>query len=262
MQQPAPPRSAGLARHGPEDARRRLRSSGLCAESRSRPGAASPPQAKRRAKIWARRDASPTDPASTNGSISIAPPAASPRRSMCSSMAEPGCAAAPRKPRCIAEADGRRRRARGDHRFHQCRPNQRRSDADGRAGRPRHRLGLDNAESFGGDRDRFLSRPIRPARILPPARCRAAGANNNLPADFCKGALLVGGMYDLEPVRRSARSAYVKFTDEMEEALSPQRHIDGINTPLSHRPRHLRDAGIPASIARLFHRAQGWGKNG
>jgi arylformamidase len=39
-------------------------------------------------------------------------------------------------------------------------------------------------------------------------------------------------MYDLEPVRRSARSAYVKFTDEMEEALSAQRHIDGINTPL------------------------------
>jgi len=33
-------------------------------------------------------------------------------------------------------------------------------------------------------------------------------------------------------VRRSARSAYVKFTDAMEEALSPQRHIDGIGMPL------------------------------
>ena len=39
-------------------------------------------------------------------------------------------------------------------------------------------------------------------------------------------------MYDLEPVRRSARSAYVKFTDATEEALSPQRHIDGITVPL------------------------------
>src|SRR5262249_38446049 len=40
------------------------------------------------------------------------------------------------------------------------------------------------------------------------------------------------GMYDLKPVRLSKRSKYVKFTDEMEEALSAQRHIDKLNTPL------------------------------
>jgi arylformamidase len=39
-------------------------------------------------------------------------------------------------------------------------------------------------------------------------------------------------MYDLRPVRLSKRSKYVKFTDEMEEALSAQRHIDKLNTPL------------------------------
>jgi arylformamidase len=39
-------------------------------------------------------------------------------------------------------------------------------------------------------------------------------------------------MYDLKPVRLSKRSKYVKFTDEMEEALSAQRHIDKLNTPL------------------------------
>ena len=66
-----------------------------------------------------------------------------------------------------------------------------------------------------------MCRRIRRARTLRPARCRAAGANENLPADFCKGALLVGGMYDLAPVRLSARSAYVKFTDAMEQALEP-----------------------------------------
>jgi arylformamidase len=33
-------------------------------------------------------------------------------------------------------------------------------------------------------------------------------------------------------VRLSKRSKYVKFTDEMEEALSAQRHIDKLNTPL------------------------------
>jgi arylformamidase len=39
-------------------------------------------------------------------------------------------------------------------------------------------------------------------------------------------------MYDLEPVRLSKRSAYVKFTDAMEQDLSPQCHVEGIVTPL------------------------------
>jgi arylformamidase len=33
-------------------------------------------------------------------------------------------------------------------------------------------------------------------------------------------------------VRRSARSAYVRFTDEMVERLSPQRHLDRLTTPV------------------------------
>lgn len=89
-----------------------------------------------------------------------------------------------------------------------------------------------NAESFGGDRSRFyVSAHSSGAHLAACALSRGWRAEN-LPADFCKGALLVGGMYDLQPVRRSARSAYVKFTDAMEEALSPQRHIDGIGMPL------------------------------
>jgi arylformamidase len=39
-------------------------------------------------------------------------------------------------------------------------------------------------------------------------------------------------MYDLKPVRLSKRSGYVKFTDAMEQALSAQRHLDGLHTPL------------------------------
>ena len=89
-----------------------------------------------------------------------------------------------------------------------------------------------NAESFGGDRNRFyVSAHSSGAHLAACALSRGWRANN-LPPDFCKGALLVGGMYDLAPVRLSARSAYVKFTDAMEHALSPQRHVDGINTPL------------------------------
>src|SRR5271155_3533778 len=89
-----------------------------------------------------------------------------------------------------------------------------------------------NAESFGGDRNRFFVSAHSSGAHLASCALSRRWRANNLPPDFCKGALLVGGMYDLEPVRRSARSAYVKFTDEMEDALSAQRHIDGINTPL------------------------------
>jgi arylformamidase len=39
-------------------------------------------------------------------------------------------------------------------------------------------------------------------------------------------------MYDLKAPRLSKRSQYVKFTDAMEQELSPQRHIDKIHTPL------------------------------
>ena len=88
-----------------------------------------------------------------------------------------------------------------------------------------------NAESFGGDRNRFYVSAHSSGAHLAACALSRGWSKENLPADFCKGALLVGGMYDLEPVRRSARSAYVKFTDEMEEALSPVRHIDGITTP-------------------------------
>jgi arylformamidase len=89
-----------------------------------------------------------------------------------------------------------------------------------------------NAESFGGDRNRlYVSAHSSGAHLVACALSRGWRAEN-LPADFCKGAILVGGMYDLQPVRLSARSAYVKFTDAMEANLSPQRHIDGITMPL------------------------------
>ena len=53
-----------------------------------------------------------------------------------------------------------------------------------------------------------------------------------LPPDVVKGALCASGMFDLKPVRLSARSRTIDFTDEMEEDLSPQRHPDKFNTPV------------------------------
>jgi arylformamidase len=53
-----------------------------------------------------------------------------------------------------------------------------------------------------------------------------------VPADLIKGGLLISGMYDLKPVRLSKRSEYVKFTDEIEQTLSSQRHLDKLNAPV------------------------------
>jgi arylformamidase len=89
-----------------------------------------------------------------------------------------------------------------------------------------------NADSFGGDRNRFFVSAHSSGAHLAACALSRGWQAENLPADFCKGAMLVGGMYDLAPVRLSARSSYVTFTDDIEERLSPQRHIDGITMPL------------------------------
>jgi arylformamidase len=54
----------------------------------------------------------------------------------------------------------------------------------------------------------------------------------DLPPNFCKGAVLLSGMYDLAPVALSKRSSYVRFTDDMVQKLSGQRYVDGLHTPV------------------------------
>jgi arylformamidase len=55
-----------------------------------------------------------------------------------------------------------------------------------------------------------------------------------LPPDMITGGLLMSGIYDLKPARLSGtRSAYVKFDDAMEEALSPMRHIELLRAPIT-----------------------------
>jgi len=54
----------------------------------------------------------------------------------------------------------------------------------------------------------------------------------SLPRDIIKAGLLVSGMYDLRAPRLSYRSSYVKFDDEVEAELSPQRHIEDIRARL------------------------------
>src|SRR6516225_1800181 len=89
-----------------------------------------------------------------------------------------------------------------------------------------------NARSFGGDGERLHLSSHSSGSHIGGCVVTHDWPKEGLPVDILKGAMLGSGMYDLKPVRLSKRSKYVKFTDEMEEALSAQRHIDKLNTPL------------------------------
>jgi arylformamidase len=89
-----------------------------------------------------------------------------------------------------------------------------------------------NAEQFGGDRDRLYISAHSSGSHLAACVLTDGWREEGLPEDFCKGALLLSGMYDLAPVPLSKRSSYVKFTDAMVKKLSSQRHLDGLHTPL------------------------------
>ena len=90
-----------------------------------------------------------------------------------------------------------------------------------------------NAERFGGDARRlYVCGTSSGAHLGGCAAVTDWRKDFDLPADMVKGYTLCSGMYDLRGPRLSKRSSYVKFTDEMEEALSPQRHIERINAPI------------------------------
>ena len=91
-----------------------------------------------------------------------------------------------------------------------------------------------NARSFDGDPNRvYVSGHSSGAHLAAVALTTNWPKEFNLPHDVVKGGLCCSGMFDLKPVRLSARSQYVKFTDEMEDAFSPQRHLSRINCPVA-----------------------------
>ncbi len=90
-----------------------------------------------------------------------------------------------------------------------------------------------NAAKFDGDPDRiYVAGHSSGGHLAAVALTTDWKASFGLPPDVIKGGVCISGMYDLKPVRLSARSSYVKFDDETEQALSPQRHLANLHTPL------------------------------
>lgn len=90
-----------------------------------------------------------------------------------------------------------------------------------------------NAARFGGDAERvYVTGHSSGAHLTGCTLVTDWQKNFGLPPSIIKGGLLISGMYDLKPVRLSKRSEYVKFTDEIEQALSSQRHLDKLNAPI------------------------------
>jgi len=90
-----------------------------------------------------------------------------------------------------------------------------------------------NAAAFGGDAQRiYVSGTSSGAHLAGVAATTDWQAQFSLPDDIVKGYTLCSGMYDLKAPRLSKRSAYVRFSDEMEAELSPQRHLERVRAPI------------------------------
>jgi len=90
-----------------------------------------------------------------------------------------------------------------------------------------------NADKFDGDRDRlYIGGHSSGGRLCGVALVTDWQNDFGLPGNMVKGGLCMSGMYDMKPVRLSKRGSYVKFTDEMEQAMSSQRHLDLLRPPI------------------------------
>jgi arylformamidase len=90
-----------------------------------------------------------------------------------------------------------------------------------------------NAASFGADPSRlYIGGRSSGAHLSGVALVTDWEKDFGVPADIVKGGVCSSGMFDLKAVRISKRSAFIKFTDEMEEAMSSQRHLNLLRAPV------------------------------
>ena len=90
-----------------------------------------------------------------------------------------------------------------------------------------------NAKSFGADPTQlYIGGHSSGGHLCGVALVTDWQKDFGVPDDIIKGGLCMSGMYDMKPVRLSKRSSYIKFTDEMEQAMSSQRQLDKLRAPV------------------------------
>ena len=91
-----------------------------------------------------------------------------------------------------------------------------------------------HADQLGGDRNRiFVSGHSSGAHLAAAAATTDWKSRFGLPQDVVKGVLCCSGIYDLEPVRLSARNDYVQLDQALVETLSPIHHLANLRCPLA-----------------------------
>ena len=91
----------------------------------------------------------------------------------------------------------------------------------------------ENIARFVGDTNRlYVGGQSSGGHLIAVALTTDWRRDFGLPADIIKGGMCISGMYDLTPVRLSARSRYVRFDDASVAALSPIRHLDRLQAPV------------------------------
>jgi arylformamidase len=90
-----------------------------------------------------------------------------------------------------------------------------------------------NAERLGADRARiYVAGHSSGAHLAACVTTTDWPGAFGLPRHVVTAGLCASGIYDLLPVRLSARNDYVRLTAESEQELSPQRHLDRLGCPL------------------------------
>jgi len=89
-----------------------------------------------------------------------------------------------------------------------------------------------NAERLGADQRSVYVCGTSSGAHLGGVAATTDWTRYGLAPEPVRGYTLCSGMYDLRGPRLSKRSAYVKFTDQAEDALSPQRHLGRVNAPI------------------------------